>query len=68
MTTWYDPDEIKAEADGAQRQPEFAPEVIEEDPITEGVLSDEKMVALIDRSAEVKAIVDTVPKEPEPSH
>lgn len=29
MTTWYDPDELRTEADGDQTQPEFTPEATE---------------------------------------
>lgn len=58
MTTWYDPDEIKAQADGAQTQPEFAP------PPTPGydeveTNATEAVQALVDRTNEVANIVAT---------
>lgn len=66
MTTWYDPDEIKAEADGLQRQPEFAPPVEVEEPIVEGSLAVDGAAELLERQAEVVAIVATVPQPEEP--
>lgn len=56
MTTWYDPDEIKAQADGAQTQPEFDP------PATPGyddveTNADPVIQAAVDRVNEVAAIV-----------
>lgn len=56
MTTWYDPSEMKAQADGDQIQPEFAP------PATPGyddveTNADPAIQALVDRTNEVAAIV-----------
>ena len=63
MTTWYDPDEIKAEADGLQRQPEFDPEPIEDDEYEEGVEERaEKFDPLLARVNEVSALVRSWPK------
>ena len=62
MTTWYDPDEIKDEADGLQRQPEWTPkhdllgEVFGD---TEGGIS-EALEALAERVNEVESIVDSI--------
>lgn len=70
MTTWYDPQEIKDEADGAQRQPEFAPEVAkrEWDPNAEpyrdwetdttGQEGYERVAALVAGVNRIKAIID----------
>ena len=62
MTTWYEPQEIKDQADGAHLQPEFEPEVVEEEPVVEGSLSVDGAAELLARQAEVKAITDTLPK------
>ena len=66
--TWYDPAEIKAEADDAQRQPEFDPETITEDPVVEGSLAVDGAQELLDRQAEVVAIVDTIDNGDEPTY
>ena len=55
--TWYDPDEIKNEALGNQRQPEFAPEA---DPADPEDTSWDSVQALIDRNAEIEAEVSTI--------
>lgn len=57
MTTWYDPDEIKAQADGDQIQPEFDP------PATEGydeveTNATEAVAAAVVRVNEIAAIVE----------
>jgi hypothetical protein len=54
---WYDPDELKAEAEGAQRQPEFAPAPEAADP--EDTSWDDTQ-ALIDRIDELGTIVDGI--------
>lgn len=64
--TWYDPQEIKDEADGAQTQPEFDPETVTEDPIVEGSLSVDGAQELLDRQAEVVTIVATIDNGDEP--
>jgi len=56
MTTWYDPEEIRAQADGLQIQPEFAP------PPTPGYDDVETnaspvVQAAVDRVNEIAAIV-----------
>lgn len=66
--TWYSPEEIKAQADGDQTQPEFAPETIAEDPIVEGSLSVDGAQELLDRQAEVVAIVATINNGTEPTY
>jgi hypothetical protein len=54
---WYEHDELKAEAEGAQRQPEFDPEI--EEVTTEGELS-EGLQGAFDRINEIAAIVDAL--------
>ena len=60
MGVWVDPDELKAEANGLQRQPDDIPVPATEgfDEV-EGGISDAAQ-AVIDRVNEVEAIVDTV--------
>ena len=60
--TWYDPQEIKDQADGEQLQPEFAPEA--EESTTEGEVSEE-FTALLDRTNAIAAIVATIDNGPE---
>jgi len=55
--TWYDPDEIKAEALGAQRQPEFDPEPREADPED---TSWDAMERLFDRLTEIQWEIDGI--------
>lgn len=62
MTLWYDPDELKAEADGLKRQPaaileDTNPEGYDYDEV-EGEIS-EKLQKGIDRINEIEQIVDT---------
>lgn len=59
MTTWYDPDEIKAEADGAQRQPEFDPEATADYDDVEEIGDSTVADDLVSYSARMKAIIDT---------
>lgn len=59
--TWYNPQELKDQADGDQVQPEFDPPATPDIDLVEGGMSDE-LRALIDRANEIKAITDTLPK------
>ena len=55
---WYDPDEIKDQADGDKTQPEFAPPSTPDyDESTNNLTEAEQ--ALIDRANAVAGIVDT---------
>ena len=63
---WYEPSETKAEADGQQRQPEFAledefnlPTYTDGDAPLETGFS-EAEVALMDRMNAIKAITDSI--------
>lgn len=68
MTTWYEPDEIVDEEAGERRQPEFAPPVVIEEPVTEGSSAVDGADDLLAASALSVAIVDTIPQPPEHSH
>ncbi len=61
---WYDPDEMKAEADGAQRQPEFDPAAEDEDPED---LTWAETQALIERQAVLEGIIEDDITQPYPS-
>lgn len=62
MTTWYDPQETKNEADGAQRQPEFDPPEETLTTETTGPVANPHYEALEDRVNEIKEIVDALPQ------
>jgi len=56
--TWYDPDEVKGQADGDKAQPEFDPPATPGYDESEDSLTDEEQ-ALIDRANEVANVVST---------
>lgn len=57
MTTWYDPQEIKDQADGDQTQPEFTPSVDPDRGTVEGEPSEEK-AALRSRIDDIRSTID----------
>ena len=56
--TWYDPQELKDEADGDQTPVEFAPPVDEDRGTVEGEPSEERQT-LITRIDEIRATIET---------
>lgn len=64
--TWYDPQEIKDQADGSKVQPEFAPEATEGYEDVDGKIMRETTTALIDRAdAIAQTIADEITNGPE---
>lgn len=57
--TWYDPQELKDQADGDQTAPEFDPEATPGYDETVGGDEDGTLTALVDRANAIAAIVDT---------